>query len=126
MTEKRSILVLDDDPVVRFLLTETLSISGYQVSAHGSWAEAQQALASGTFHLAMVDLIMPDISGFEVIQAVHISHPSLPVILLSANADKAVSSKAKEIKPNAILEKPWNSQQLIALIEQLTAPQAQP
>lgn len=125
MTEKRSILVLDDDPVVRFLLTETLSISGYQVSAHGSWVEAQKALATGAFHLAMVDLIMPDISGFEVIEAVHSSHPSLPVILLSANADKAVSNKAKEVKPDAILEKPWNSQQLLALIQRLTDPQAQ-
>ena len=73
----------------------------------------------------MVDLIMPDISGFEVIEAVHSSHPSLPVILLSANADKAVSNKAKEVKPDAILEKPWNSQQLLALIQRLTDPQAQ-
>ncbi len=121
MSEKRSIIVLDDDPVVRFLLTETLTTFGFTVSAHGSWNEANAALSNGTFNLMMVDLIMPDINGFDVIEKVHGSHPTLPIILLSANADKAVSNKAKEVKPSAILEKPWNSQELLKIVNDLTA-----
>lgn len=119
MTESRSILVLDDDPVVRFLLTETLSTFGFKVVAYASWNEASLALSSETFNLMMVDLIMPDINGFDVIAKVHSSHPSLPIVLLSANADQAVNNKAKEVKPNAILEKPWNSQELLKIVNTL-------
>jgi len=118
-----NILVLDDDPVVRFLLTETLNLSGYAVTAHGNWAAAQGALeaqpGAQSFKLLMVDLIMPDITGFEVIKNVRATHPELPIILLSANADQAVSAKAKESKPDALLEKPWNSAALLQLIAEL-------
>jgi len=118
-----NILVLDDDPVVRFLLTETLNLSGYVVTAHDNWTAAQNALnaqlGAQSFKLLMVDLIMPDITGFEVIKNVRATHPELPIILLSANADQAVNAQAKESKPDALLEKPWNSVALLQLIAEL-------
>jgi CheY-like chemotaxis protein len=121
MSNAKSILVLDDDPVVRLLLGETLRTFGFNVTACDSWSNAQAALAAGSFNLMMVDLIMPDMNGFDVIAAVRAERPDFPMILLSANADKSVNDRAKEVKPNAVLEKPWNSAELIKLITALTA-----
>ena len=124
----KPIFVLDDDPVVRLLLGETLKAFGYQVRSFASWNEAHAALQENSVEtdlsppcaLFMVDLIMPDTNGFQVIEALRRERGTIPIILLSANADRAVTEKAKQpgLQPNAILEKPWSPAVLKKVIEE--------
>ena len=91
----RSVLLVDDSPFFRNMLTPVLQAAGYAVTAAGSAQEALALLADGRlFDVAITDIEMPDMDGFEFAEAVR-GNPStayLPVIALSS----VVSAEAVE------------------------------
>jgi two-component system, NtrC family, response regulator AtoC len=81
---KASILVVDDEPAIRLLVTSILKDEGHDVTAAASGEEALQLVAKRHFHLIVTDLRMPGISGQEVLEAVRRDDPETAVILLTA------------------------------------------
>jgi DNA-binding response OmpR family regulator len=66
--EARHVLVIEDEPQMRSMLTDNLEFEGYRVTAVASGEEALQAVASRHFSLLLVDVMLPGISGFDVCQ----------------------------------------------------------
>ncbi|NDC36792.1 MAG: response regulator [Proteobacteria bacterium] len=122
------LLIIDDDPVVRLLLQECLMPHGYQIHSTASANEGLQWLATETPDILIVDMIMPEMSGLELLQKFkalpNTSH--VPVILLSANTDRKLPNLAAEARPDRILEKPWDMRLLLQTIEELGAVNKKP
>jgi two-component system response regulator FlrC len=81
---KASVLVVDDEPAMRLLVTSVLKDEGHDVTAAASGEEALQLAARRHFHLIITDLKMPGISGLDVLEAVRRDDPETAVILLTA------------------------------------------
>ena len=81
---KASILVVDDEPAMRLLVTSVLRDEGHDVTAAASGEEALQLVAKRHYHLVITDLKMPGISGLEVLETMRRDDPETAVILLTA------------------------------------------
>ncbi len=115
------IIIVDDDPMIRFLVQEYLKAAGFVVEAFGSGQEALDALPSLSPNLVVLDLQMPHMNGIEVLQHLR-ANPStvnLPVLMLSANAGEA--QQMSSVPANAYLEKPFQMQALLAAVESTKA-----
>jgi DNA-binding NtrC family response regulator len=107
------ILVVDDDAVVRRLLGDTLGRAGYTVAAASSAAEALRMATAEEPGLAIVDLVLPDGDGIELLGQLKAAWPSLPAIVITAYVEPrsvveamrrgAVDYLGKPIDPEVLL-----------------------
>ena len=81
---KGSILVVDDEPAMRLLLSSVLKDEGHDVTAAATGEEAVQLIARRHYHLVVTDLKMPGISGLELLEQVKRDDPGTAVIILTA------------------------------------------
>jgi len=79
-----SILVVDDEPAMRLLLSSVLKDEGHDVTAAASGEEALQLIARRHYHLLLTDLKMPGISGLDLLERVKRDDPGTAVIILTA------------------------------------------
>ena len=119
----KKVLIIDDDPVVRLLLGECLKVSGFEIESHENGKSGLSALQSHASKpdLIFVDLMMPDMTGLEVIKEIRAdsSISKIPVVLLSAISDSKIAAKAGATPPDRYLEKPWDMQKLLGTIKEL-------
>jgi signal transduction histidine kinase/ActR/RegA family two-component response regulator len=104
------ILVVEDDPDVRRVIVECLSLIGYKVTEAANGAEAMEQLAATKPDLLVVDYAMPDMTGAEVISEARKMIGDVPVILATGYADMAAVERLAG-KPK-ILRKPFDIAQL--------------
>ncbi len=89
-TSGPSVLVVDDEPEIRDLLSETLAEEGFRVVAADSGRAALEFIsAGGTADLVLMDVVMPGISGVEAMERIREMRPGLPVVLVSGAAPPA-------------------------------------
>jgi len=89
MHSDRNILIVDDSPVIRQLITGTLLKAGYKhVDQAARGKEALLALAEKTYNLVLLDYNMPEMNGAEVLKKIKAQYPDVIVIMLSDQADK--------------------------------------
>lgn len=83
------ILFLEDEPTIREVLTEYMRMKNYQVITASDGEEALEHLTgSVTFDMAILDIMVPKVSGIEVLRRIRKSQPELPVIMLTALGDE--------------------------------------
>lgn len=82
-----SILVVDDDPDVREATSLLLDEFGYTVVSSASADEAIHRLETDHIDVIITDIVMPSVSGIELLRRVHDIDPQIPVILMTAFAD---------------------------------------
>lgn len=104
--EASHILVVEDDPDVRRVIVECLSLIGYRVTEAANGHEGLEALSANRPDLLVVDYAMPDMTGAEVISRARERVGDLPVILATGYADMAAVERLAG-KPN-ILRKPFD------------------
>ncbi len=111
-----SILVVDDSKFQRSRIVSVLHERGHQTSECGSGKEALQILGNRSFDLVLTDLLMPEMTGQELIVAIRSSDKNTPIIVLTANIQKTEIATALESGANAVLQKPFEANHLIAEI----------
>jgi DNA-binding response OmpR family regulator len=118
MSDKKTILVVEDDPDLQRGLSIRLKASGYQVMIASDALQATTAVLHHSPDLAILDLGLPGGSGFDVLRRSIASNRSfVPVIVLTA-ADPAVAERqALELGAMAFFQKPANNKDLLACIE---------
>lgn len=115
------ILVIDDDPKILEILNVLLSGAGYEVR---TTADPRQALPVATEFrpdLAILDIAMPVVDGFEVASRLR-SDPALAgtrLIFLTARDATAWLRRAQELRAAAYVEKPFQKEALLGLLEQI-------
>jgi CheY-like chemotaxis protein len=110
------VLVVDDDPAIRELLSEILSSGGYDVAVAADGQQAQKALKSAHFDLVITDLVMPNVEGLEPVQDIRHSYPGLKVIALSGAFGGSFLRAAATLGANATLLKPVGPDELLATV----------
>ena len=103
------ILVVDDDPQLLLLLTSMLARIGPEPDTAETAAEGMEKLQNNKFDLLILDLMLPDKDGFEVLRELREDprFATLPVIILSALADPDTISRGLELGADGYLTKPY-------------------
>jgi DNA-binding response OmpR family regulator len=112
------LLVIDDDSAVTELLSLLLKSHGYDVTAVNSGPEGITLLREKKVDLLILDLMMPDMDGWEVCKEAR-KFSSVPIIILSALNDPAMIASILDAGADDYLTKPASSSVLVAHIKQL-------
>jgi len=111
-----SILVVEDEPAIADTVVYALSTDGFSPHWVAS-GEAALAAAAGTpFALAIVDIGLPDINGFELFRRLQAAHPSLPVIFLTARSGEIDRVVGLELGADDYVAKPFSPRELVARV----------
>ena len=115
------ILVVDDEPSIRQLVTDVLSVEGYEVEAVADGYAALEAIAERRPDCVVLDVMMPGLDGHEVLQRIRAAErgPDLPVVMLTAAADDAQQWQAWTEGVDYFLAKPFEADELLRYLAYL-------
>lgn len=111
-----SILVADDDRLIRTMLEAALSLNGFRVSLAKSGREAISAACQQSFDAVISDIYMPEGDGLEVLRELRTLFPSLPVILMTAQGELDVTVQALADGASDVIAKPFDIAALVKLL----------
>jgi two-component system response regulator RegA len=117
-----SVLVVDDDPLVRRALAREFRHRGHDVMTAGTYEEALAAAAEEQPELAVVDLRMPDRSGLELVQALKNVSQEIRVVVVTGYATLDTAVDAVHLGATAYVSKPTDSSRILAAIERAENP----
>jgi DNA-binding NtrC family response regulator len=115
MADNKMIWVVDDDPAIRELLTFIVTEAGYEADAFASGAEvlASSGQPPGAI---LLDLMMPEVDGIEVLKEINRRHPKLPVIMVTADHDVQRAVEVTKLGAYDYLTKPINQERLLTTL----------
>ncbi len=113
-----NVLIVDDDPEILLLLTTVLSGDGRQLHTANSGASAMLQFDRGGFALVVLDLMLPDADGFDLLERIrHDSrYDNTPVLVLSAKTTAATKEKCEKLGATAFFEKPFDPDAVAAAV----------
>ncbi len=114
--DKPSILIVDDDDIIRELLMETLGDS-YDLEVADDGYEAIELLKKRSYDLVVTDLKMPIVSGDEVVSFVQTYRPEAQIVVMSAYPDMVDANWSVGNKAIPILKKPFDLHDMILTVE---------
>ncbi len=109
-------LIIDDDRLTRWSMSTVLGRAGYRVEEAASGKDGLSKISEASPDVVLADLALPDMDGFAVLRAVHALHPTLPVILMSADATASMAREAAHQGAFAWLDKPCGPTELEAIV----------
>lgn len=107
------ILLIDDDIEFTELLTELLSIEGFNMTVVHNGQEGLDELSTNQYDLVLLDVMMPVLNGIETLKQLRQKH-SIPVLMLSARDDEIDRVLGLELGADDYLPKPFNDRELVA------------
>ena len=116
MTPEQSILVVDDDPNLRKTLADILKVKGYEAVVAANGTEAIAAAEKRPFSLALIDLMLPDMPGLEIMARIKAISPLMEAIILTGHASMDTAIEATRQGAYAYLLKPYQMEELLRLI----------
>lgn len=116
----KNILIVDDSSTIRKLISFTLKFKGYNVITANDGTEALEKLKSGQIDLAILDLLMPKMDGFELITKMKGNdvYKKIPIVVLTIAGEEENKEKALNLGADSFLAKPFQPPQLIAKVEE--------
>ena len=118
IVDTKKVLIVDDDQEVCLLLSILLRKRGYEIATSNNGRDALDWLAQNKPDLVILDIMMPEMDGWEVYEHVH-SRYDLPVIFLTAAAAGENAARALNLGAADYVRKPYHSDELIARVEAL-------
>jgi two-component system OmpR family response regulator len=111
-----SLLVVDDEPTVRELLSATLRFAGFTVTSAATGAAAVEAARREPPDLVLLDVMLPDMDGFDVVRRLRDSGARVPVLFLTARDAPADKVQGLTLGGDDYVTKPFDLEELIARI----------
>jgi DNA-binding NtrC family response regulator len=118
-TPKGKILVVDDEADIRESLDALLSLEGYEVDLAANGAEGARKLESRIYDLVLLDLMMPDRSGMDLLREVRDRDRETPIFMITAYGTIDTAVNALKIGANDFFTKPWKNAQLLLEIDRM-------
>ena len=113
------VLVVDDDPRLREFVRVNLELEGYTVREASSAEDALDAIEDQAPALVLLDVVMPGVDGWQMLQRMQERHGSIPVIMFSGKVDSTVAGDAEQRGARDFVGKPFDPRQLIERAKQL-------
>lgn len=118
----QTVLVVDDDPIVARIVRRALERLGYDVTCAETGHEALRQLASGEYELAIIDYLLPDLSGLGLMMAIrrreHETN-ALPAVLVLSSAREVDELLWQQAGADACIPKPFSVPELEAALRKL-------
>jgi DNA-binding NtrC family response regulator len=115
MSQSAMVWVVDDDPAIRELLTFIVSEAGYEADAFASGAEVL-ASSGKPPDAILLDLMMPEVDGVEVLKEINRRHPRLPIIMVTADNDVRRAVEVTKLGAYDYLVKPIDQERLLTTL----------
>ncbi|EFL92475.1 Response regulators consisting of a CheY-like receiver domain and a winged-helix DNA-binding domain [Candidatus Regiella insecticola LSR1] len=116
MQENHKILVVDDDVRLRALLDRYLTEQGFQVRSVANAEQMDRLLARESFHLLVLDLMLPGEDGLSICRRLHNQNNPIPIIIVTAKSEDVDRVVGLEIGADDYMSKPFNPRELLARI----------
>lgn len=115
--DKPRILVVDDEPAIADTIVYALATDGFEPVWHGTAAAALQAVQTGpSFALAILDVGLPDLNGFDLFKRLQAAAPALPAIFLTARSGEIDRVVGLELGADDYVPKPFSPRELVARV----------
>ena len=113
------ILIVDDDPYIRELVVVLLGNCGFEVCEAKDGQDALEKMLNENPGLVVVDIMMPNMDGYELCRHLRKYYENLPVLMLTAKAELSAKVKSFELGADDYLIKPFEGEELIARVKAL-------
>jgi CheY-like chemotaxis protein len=101
------IVIVDDEVVAAEILAEAVRVQGHTVAVGRSGPEGLALLAKKTADAVFLDLVMPGLSGVELLREIRRGNPELPIVVVTGWARQQDLDEIRRIGVTDIVEKPW-------------------
>jgi two-component system KDP operon response regulator KdpE len=110
------VLVVDDEPAIRRFLRTSLTAQGHQVTEAENGTTALDSLRRNTIDVLVLDLGLPDIDGFDIIERLRGQGFAVPIVVLSSRVDEIGKVKALDLGADDYVTKPFGIDELLARV----------
>ncbi len=114
---KHRILIAEDEPSMQMGLADNLSFEGYDIDTASDGEEAFRKLTEGGWNLVILDVMMPKMSGFDVLKAMRKQGMVTPVIMLTARGQEMDRVLGLELGADDYIVKPFSLRELLARVK---------
>lgn len=116
---KATILVVEDDENVRYMVALSLKFGGYSVIEAGTAEQAQRLWIAQhrSVHIVVTDFTLPDKTGAELARELRATSPAIPIIFVSGHEERLVADSISSMPNVQVLAKPYTSEKMAAAIE---------
>jgi len=118
LKERASILLVDDDPDICKTLSLILEGEGYSIDVANSGAEAIEKSKEKVYNVALLDIVLPDMTGTELLKKLHETTPKMIKIMVTGYPNLQNAVEALNYNADAYLIKPLNYEKLLKVIEE--------
>jgi two-component system, response regulator, stage 0 sporulation protein F len=108
VTNKQSILVVDDEPLTRWSVAETLRDSGYAVAQAGDALQALESVRAKGADVVLIDALLPDSTDLRVVSVLRRLSPESKIIVMTAYGSDALNREARSRGALTVLDKPFD------------------
>ena len=115
-TVEGAVLVVDDDANVRDLLKDIISDQGYNVVAVDSGEKAIEEVAKQHFSLIFLDLVLPGLSGIDVLRGIKEEDKRAVVVIVTAYGDDPAAMEAMALGPLLLIRKPFRTGDIVEVL----------
>ncbi|MFO7604755.1 MAG: sigma-54 dependent transcriptional regulator [Desulfurivibrionaceae bacterium] len=113
----QTVLIVDDEPNYRLIISEIVSDEGYEVLSAESAEKAMPIVRETDLDLVITDMRMPGMGGMELLEEIKIFNPELPVIMITAFGEVEKAVKAMQAGAFNYLTKPFNNEELLVSVQ---------
>lgn len=117
MSSKAKVLVIDDEPVILKSCDKILSEEGYEIQAVQTGAEGLQKLAEEKFDIVLTDLMMPEISGMDILKRIMESSLDIIVIMITGYSTVQTAVEAMRLGAYDYIPKPFTPEELVEAVD---------
>ena len=113
-----AVLVVDDEPVIRAFVARALTLAGFEVTVAAGGREALRLVAEGLVRPAVVvtDIDMPGMSGVELVARLLALRPTLRVVMMTGDEERARSARSHPSIVDEVLLKPMRIEEIVAAV----------
>ncbi|MDM5280975.1 response regulator transcription factor [Paenibacillus silvae] len=111
-----AVLIIEDEPKIARLLELELQYEGYQVTKAGSGTEGLEKYTEGQWDLILLDIMLPGLSGIEVLRRIRSRDAAVPIIMLTAKDSVEDKVSGLDLGANDYITKPFQIEELLARV----------
>ena len=115
----KRVLIADDEPGIRELLEEILTLRGIEVEVAASGSEAIAALERHSFDLAILDLLMPGTPGSHVARYIKSNTPDMPIVIITGSDVETIEKSLQGISITKVIRKPFEMEEISTVVTKL-------
>lgn len=119
-----SILIIDDEPLMRLSMLDALKAEGYQVQEASNGEEGIKRITTGPYDLVITDLRMPGSDGLEVVRMCKETSPETEIIVITAHGSVDTAVQAMKLGAHDYVTKPFSMDELLLIVDRATKVQA--